>query len=77
MVKCDSTLTIFSGRRVALGWPRVTVAPGWILRVMNFSEKALDSLDTCHHSDGGQILTTIDAPCFPICQRGKSEKRGY
>ena len=36
----------------------VTDTPNWTLRVVNFSEKSLDNLDTCHHPDGGQILIT-------------------
>jgi len=39
--------------------------PGWNLRVVNFLEKVLDSRDTCHHPNEGQIFTTIDAPRFP------------
>ena len=44
--------------------------------VEDFSGQALGSLDTCHHPDAGQILTTIDAPHFPlvgVCKREVGE----
>ena len=34
-------------------------ALGWTLGVVDLLRKILGSLDTCHHSDAGQILTTI------------------
>ena len=36
--------------------------------------EALDSVDTCHNSDKGQFLTTIDVSCFPTYQ--SLRKRG-
>ena len=41
-------------------------SPGWTLGVVDFSEEAYGSLDTCHHPDAGQNLTTIDAPALPL-----------
>jgi len=42
------------------------------LEVADFSGEALGSLDTCHHSDADQILTTTDAPTFPLVRvRGR------
>ena len=72
MVEGDSRLGMSSGQRGALGWPGVVDAPNWTLRVVDFSRKALGSLDTCHHFDEGQILTTTDALAFPlvgVCER--------
>ena len=49
---------------MSLGWmtalkkPDVAEASGWILRVVNVSGEPLGSLDTYHHPDTGQILTT-------------------
>jgi len=37
----------------------VAEAPGWTLGVVDTTGEALGSLDTCHHPDEGQILTTI------------------
>ena len=47
---------ISSGRRVTPGGPGVTEASGWTPGVVNFSGKALGSLDTCYHPDAGQIF---------------------
>ena len=49
---------ISSGQRVALGRLGLTDVPGWTLGVVDFSRKVLDSLDTWHHPDADQILTT-------------------
>ena len=61
MVECAFDLRTSSPRRVAPGRSGVAEAQGWTLGVMNFSEEALSSLDTCHHLNAGQILTTTDA----------------
>ena len=47
-----------SGWRTALKKPGVAEASGWILRVVDASGELLGSLDTYHHPDTGQILTT-------------------
>ena len=47
-------------------------APGWTLRVVDLSGEALGSLDTCHHPEANQILTTTDASASPlarVCER--------
>ena len=46
-------------RVAALRWPGVAEASRWTLGVADLSGESLGSLDTCHHLDAGQILTTI------------------
>ena len=78
MVEGNSGLGMSLGQRGALGWPGVVDAPNWTLRVVDFSRKALGSLDTCHHFDEGQILITTDASLLPHLSEstiGKSGKR--
>ena len=55
-------------RNATSGKLNATEALGWTLRGVNFSREALGSLDTCHHLDAGQILTTTNAPRFPTCR---------
>jgi len=40
-----------------------------MLGVLDFSGKTLGSLDTCHHPDVGQILTTTVFFCIAVCHR--------
>ena len=63
---CDSRSGISLGQRVAPGCPRVAEALGWTLRVVDLSGEKLGSLDTYHHPDASQILTTTYAPTFSL-----------
>ena len=57
--ECSSGMKGFSGRRsVTSETLDVTEALDRILGVVDFSAKAICSLDTCHHFDENQILTT-------------------
>ena len=38
-------------------------SPEWTLGVVDLAGEALSSLDTCHHPDVSQILTTTDCMC--------------
>ena len=58
MVEGGSRLRISLGRKGAPEWLGVADAPDRTLGVVNFSGKALDSLNMYHHSDEGQILAT-------------------
>jgi len=49
-----------SGQKVAPRWPEVANAPGWTLKVVDVSGKALDSLDTFRYPNEDQILTTTN-----------------
>ena len=48
-----------SGRRRVPGWPGAADTPDRTLEVVDFLGEALGSLNTCHHPDKGEILTTI------------------
>ena len=52
-----SDLGVFA-TRVAPGRAGEEEDPGWIHGLVDVSRKALGSLDTCHHHDHGQTLTT-------------------
>jgi len=67
MVKGGSRLGTSSGQRGEMA--RSGECSNWTLRVVDSSGEALGSLDTCHHLDEGQILTTT----MPIRQRKGSE----
>jgi len=58
MTKGSSGMKGSSRKRRAPGRLGAADATNRILRVVNFSEEALSSLDACHHPDEGQILIT-------------------
>ena len=41
-----------------MGKSDMTEAPNWTLGVVDFLVEVLGGLDTCHHLNEGQILTT-------------------
>ena len=66
MVEGGSGIEGPSGQRLTLGKLDVAETPGWTQGVVDFLGEAPGSRDTCHHLDDGQILTTTDAPAFPL-----------
>ena len=73
VVKCNSGLRISSRMESNPERLRVAKASRWTLGVLDFAREVLDNLDTCHHPDTGQILTTtlrkMDPDLYPFTNR--------
>jgi len=76
VLKCGSGSKMSLGWKTALRRSDVQETSGWILKVVDISGEPLSSLDTCHHSGAGQILTITDVPRFSTYQSLQKESRG-